>query len=330
MIVSMDRYLQPEIVAQIPVPDWTHLKVESLETILIDWDNIHIDHELNAAKMTPHSAEEINSLRISFSEGVSIKEFPPAVIDRGEEYTPRYQLIYGFGRSEALRELKSTKWAFTVLRGAPQNLADVQAQENEGHMIQRINKESDMRYHLTKCIRDGWVQKNKKDIQAKFKLVYPSRTKEVMNRVVAQVLEAEGIEEDFTIYTSTTNIKDWLKNKNQENYVVDGEYDKERGMYGVTMKEGYQYRTVLAAIKKYAEEGKKTYVIFHCSAPTKKATLAKKRANVVKEFNNIQSSFSKLGMNVWPIHIMGALPQNKEKDKNNVFLENQNLLVKTY
>ena len=80
------------------------------------------------------------------------------------------------------------------------------------------------------------------------------------------------------------------------------------------MKEGYQYRAVLKAYQTYQETGKKTGVIFHCGAPTAKATLNKKRDKVLQDFNSLKKTLFSCGTKIWPIEILGALPQDREKD----------------
>ena len=120
-----------------------------------------------------------------------------------------------------------------------------------------------------------------------------------------------GIPQPYILYTSSAKVKDWLHDFSQENYCIDGDFDKSRGMYGVLMKEGYQYRAVLNAIKKYVETGKKTYVIYHCGAPTKSATLTQKRKRVVRQFEEMRKNLESIGLNVWPVVCMGALPQDR-------------------
>ena len=80
------------------------------------------------------------------------------------------------------------------------------------------------------------------------------------------------------------------------------------------MKEGYQYRVVSNAFQTYKETKKKTGVIFHCGSPTKKATLYKKRRQVLEGFNEIRGNMESCGLKIWPIEVIGALPQDRETD----------------
>jgi hypothetical protein len=298
----------------IPIPDWTQANVISKDTIILNFDDIYIDDiEGNKTKVETHTAEEIETLKNSFAEGVDLKEFPPAVRYRGVQYDKPYVLIYGYGRCEALLSNKKKEWFFTLLEGDDDAMEDVQAMENEA-LPKRINKEVDMRKFLAAKVKEGKIGNTEKDIREKFRKIYANRDKTVMNRVIQQVMEELNTPQPYILYTSTPRIQQWLDNHSSESYSIEGEYDDDRGMVGVHIKEGYQYRAVIAAIQRYYKEGQRTYVIGHFSPPTKKATLDSKRKQFIKEFNDIRTALESCGLNVWPIEVMGFLPQDKEKD----------------
>lgn len=298
----------------IPIPDWTQANVISKDTIILNFDDIYIDDiEGNKTKVETHTAEEIETLKNSFAEGVDLKEFPPAVRYRGVQYDKPYELVYGYGRCEALLSNKKKEWFFTLLEGDDDAMEDVQAMENEA-LPKRINKEVDMRKFLAAKVKEGKIGNTEKDIREKFRKIYANRDKTVMNRVIQQVMEELNTPQPYILYTSTPRIQQWLDNHSSESYSIEGEYDDDRGMVGVHIKEGYQYRAVIAAIQRYYKEGQRTYVIGHFSPPTKKATLDSKRKQFIKEFNDIRTALESCGLNVWPIEVMGFLPQDKEKD----------------
>ena len=134
-------------------------------------------------------------------------------------------------------------------------------------------------------------------------------------------MEQTNTPQPFRIFTSTPRIRQWFENHSSEQYSIEGEYDAVRDMYGVHIKEGYQYRVVISAIERYSKTGKFTYVIGHFSAPTKKATLHSKRIKFQLEFDRIKTALESCGLSIWPIVIMGYFPQDKEK-------ENAKVLVK--
>ena len=150
-MATPSEYFANADINKIPVPDWSHLGVTSPSikpTRKLNWDVIFINSVVgNTTKEEAHSPEEIEALRLSFAAQVDEKEFPPAVRYRGKEYKQPWELLYGFGRSEALRLLNTEGWFFTVLEGTEDALEDVQAQENE-RLPKRINEEVDMRKFL--------------------------------------------------------------------------------------------------------------------------------------------------------------------------------------
>jgi len=316
-MATPSEYFANADIDKIPVPDWSNLGVVSPSikpTRRLNWDVIYIDDiDSNITKVESHTAEEIESLRLSFAAKVDETQFPPAVIFRGKGYTKPWKLVYGYGRAEALRLLNLSGWFFTILDGNEDQIEDVQAQENE-LLPKRVNEEIDMRKLLIKKIHDGKIEKTESAIREKFKKVYPYRRKETENRVVQQVLGELGVKLPYILYTSTPKVQDWIDIHSRDEYVINNEHDKKRDVYSIVMKEGYQYRAVLKAYQTYEETGKKTGVIFHCGAPTSKATLNKKRDKVLQDFNSLKKTLFSCGTKIWPIEILGALPQDREKD----------------
>jgi hypothetical protein len=289
---------------------------------MLNFDDIYIDDiEGNKTKVETHTAEEIETLKNSFAEGVDLKEFPPAVRYRGPQYDKQYELVYGYGRTEGILLNKQRKWFFTLLEGDDDAMEDVQAMENE-QLPKRINKEVDMRKFLAAKVKQGKIGNTEKDIREKFRKIYTNRDKTVMNRVVQQVMEELNTPQPYILYTSTPRIQQWLDNHSSEQYSIEGEYDVKRNRVGVHIKEGYQYRVVIAAIERFAKTGQITYVIGHFAAPTKVKTLAYKRKQFIQEFESIKASLEVCGLHTWPIEIMGFLPQDKEN-------ENLKRLIKT-
>ena len=323
MATPAEHYENADI-NNVPVPDWSHLDVtspSSQPTVKLDWDQVYIDDiDGNVTKEEAHSAEEIESLRLSFSAKVDEKEYTPAVTYRGKLYLKPWKLVYGYGRSDALRLLGTKGWFFTVLEGTEDALEDVQAQENE-MLPKRVNEEVDMRKFLIQKVNEGKIEKTPEAIQAKFKKVYPYRRKETMNRVIPQVLKELGVKLPYILYTSAPKAQDWIDNHSKEDYVIGEQYDAERDMYGVLMKEGYDWRVVMNAMQTFAETGKKTYVICHCGAPTKKQNFSIKRKKIVARFDHWKSVYTKMGVTTWPIVLMGALPQDRKNDNMKVLVK---------
>ena len=296
----------------LPIPDWTHLDVQSYDIVWIPFKDIYIDDiNQNLTKVEAHTAEEIQTLTESFKSGVDTKEYTPAVELYKSDGGKTWKLVYGFGRTEALRILGMTGWFFVLLKGSPDAMEDVQAQENE-QLPKRINKEVDMRKFLCRKVSSGMIKNTEKAIKSKFKKVYPIRDKSIMNRIVAQVMADRDTPQPFILYTSQPKIQDWVDvHYIGEDFAKDGELDPIRDQYGVVVKEGYQERTFVAALKRFKETGKKTYIIGHCGAPTAKMTLAQKRKQFVQQYKEIEYAFAACGGKYFPITIQGFLPQEK-------------------
>ena len=310
---------------KLPIPDWNHLDVQSVEIIWIEFKDIHIDDiNRNTSKVEPHTADEIQKLQQSFRGGVDTNEFTPAVEEYLTKNGKRYKFVYGSGRSEALRNLGLTGWFFVVLKGSVDTIEDVQAQENE-QLPKRINKEVDMRKFLSRKVRSGMIENTEAAIKAKFRKVYTNRAKDVKNRIVQQVMEDNDTPQPYILYTSVPKVEDWLENHSAVHlelpYSIKAKFDVNRNMYGVVVKEGYQNRTVVEAVKRYKETGKKTYIIGHCGGPTGVQTIKVKRKQFVMGYKEIEAAFQHVGARIFPIKIIGFLPQDREVENLKVLID---------
>lgn len=312
-ILKLSDYINidPDKVA---LPDYTNLGVTSVKNIRLSFDSIYIDDITgNKQKVETHTAEEIETLRMSFAEGVDTCEFPPGVYFRGNEYEKPYVLNYGFGRTEAIRSLKQKEWIFTLLEGTLEQMEDVQAKENEGYP-KRLNKEVDMRKHLSEKVSKGRIKNTEESIRKEFRRIYTNRKKDVMNRVVQMVISECNTPQPYILYTSTAKVQDWIDNHSSIEYKVGAEYNEETDRYGVCIGEGYQYRVILQAVSRYFETGKETDIIGHVGAPTKKATIDIKRKKFLAQLEQLKKELSYCGMNKFPLRVIGFLPQDKEKE----------------
>jgi hypothetical protein len=292
--------VDPDIIA---LPDYSFLDVETLGTILIPFSDIHIDG------VTQSTEEEVEALAISFSSGgIITEELPPAVVRQPEGSEKPYKLVYGYARCESLQELLQQSWFFTLLEGSEDALIDVRTFEGE-RSPKRVNTENDMKNYLVDQILRGKIDNNEDAIRWRFKKVYPNRGKEVCARVIEMVTLAAQTPQDFILYPTIARIEQWVENHSDSNYKVDGGFDVSRNMYGVVCKEGQQSSTVLQAVKRFRDSGKRTYVIGHFGPIKKRGTIESLREKYVQEFDNIRESLEHAGLTEWPIQILGYLPQ---------------------
>jgi len=300
---------------QLRYPTTPDLGVTSVKNIKLDFKDIHIDDiDGQYTKVETHTAQEIEQLRLSFAGGVDTMEFPPAVYDRGEGHDKRYVLVYGYGRSEAIRALGTKSWIFTLFSGTLEQMKDVQARENEGY-VKRLNKEVDMRKYLSSKVSRGLIKNSEKSISDEFIRIYgKTRDKSVRNRVVKMVMEETGTPQPYIIYTSVPKIQDWIDNHSSVEHKIGGEFNPEADTYGVCIGEGYQYRVIMQAITRYVETGKYTDLVGHVGAPTAKATLETKRKKFMKQLEQHRRDLQQCGLKIFPLNMIGFLPQERGKE----------------
>lgn len=307
----------------VAMPDWSLLNVVSVKTVEISFDDIFIDDVTQQeTKVESHTAEEIETLRLSLATGVDTNEFPPAVVFRGYGYARPYKLVYGYGRSEAAVLGGAKSWLFTVLEGSAHDLEDVQAAENEGYP-KRLNKLEDMVSYLSKKIRQGRISNNEKAIKGEFRRIYSGRKTEICNRVTQMVMASNDTPQPFILYTSKAKVESWIVNHSSETIAVGGELDESRDMIGVQVKEGYQWRAVGNAKRRYRKTGKFTYIVGHVMSPSGDKTVDEKRSNFLAELEELRQDAVACGETVFPIRVLGFLPQVKGQENLKVLVDPQ-------
>lgn len=297
----------------IPKPDYSHLSgVKVSNTILIKLSDIYVDDLLgNATRVNGTQTKHIESLRLSFSKGVNINELPPAVILRNGGTLQSYDLICGYHRYSALLELNAQYYFFTVLELENESVKkDVQLSENE--VFEKLeNSELDIKSTISWKIKNGYLNNEEVDIRQELIRVCPFRKKQSLDRIVQTVISDCNTPQRYQFY-GPSKTKLWLQNHSSLEYTI-GSFDQSRDMFGFLVKEGYQYRFVMNAVRNYATTGKRSYCIAHVGSPSGAASIKEKRLQFVEHLdeilNNLCITFGKSSseINVW--EIMGFLPQ---------------------
>jgi len=290
-------------------PDFSNLYgVKVTGTILLAVNQIYIDDSGNNSRYEGSDPAHVESLIHSFAPGIDLTELPPAVIKRKGKTNKPYELVYGFNRLSALMELGLKKYFFTVLEVENESVKwDVQISENE-IKPKKENAEIDIKQICVKKINNGFLKNSEDAIRKELKRICPYRKKQSIDRIVQTIITDCNTPKKFQFY-SPVKAQQWLDNHSSEEYVIGG-YDDERDMYGYLVKEGYQYRFVMNAIRNYAKYGKKSYCIVHVGSPSGKNTIEVKRQQFIDELNEITKHFlmvSNNGIIAW--EIMGFLPQ---------------------
>lgn len=314
MILPINQVMDKVDLNNIPKPTFNTLpSVKVKDTIALDFSNILIDDDDdNLVREHGVTPAHIEDLRMSFGQGVDLTQVPPCVVKRkANGIEKEYELVYGFGRSFALMELGQKRWFFTVIEADEDSIDDVRAVENEP-LPKLNNKEQDLKAYLVKKVRKGTLKNDELEIRKKLNQVSLHRKQQSKDRIVQWVLEDCGTPQKYSFYNKS-KAQVWLENHSKNEYVIGG-LDIEKDQYGFLVKEGYQYRFVVNAIRNYAETGRHSYCIAHMGAPTANSTIPDKRIKFREELESILSNFKKCGMKLDFIHIAGALPQEKGID----------------
>ena len=299
--------INPHLVSK---PMYSHLKgVRIFDNELINLSEVYYNESGNNVRYNGQDPAHVEDLKLSFAEGIDITQNPPAVVKRkGSIDKKKYDLIYGFGRFAALQDLGIKTYPFTVIECENESsLFDVQLFENE-KFPKAENKELDIKNVIVTKVSKGWLKNDEEAIRKEIKRICPYRKKESINRIVQTVVSDCKTPQKFQFY-SPSKAQQWLDNNSSEEYVI-GEFDTKRNMYGYLVKEGYQYRFVMNAIRNYAKYGKKSYCIVHVGSPSGKSTIEVKRKQFIEELEEITQNFlavSNSGTIAW--EVMGFLPQ---------------------
>jgi hypothetical protein len=303
------------VASQVPVPDWSHLGAISCRNLVIDMSDIEIDEtDGNPVRFVPHTGEQIEELRLSFSVGVEDSEYPPAVV-RTELRDKPYRLHYGNGRTESLSLLGQKKWVFTQIEASDENLRRIGLAENAKRLPKVDIKLQEMINGLNNAIIEDETKRDEKWITKEAKLLW-NPSKQILGRIVKGVMERQGIEQPYWFWSSAVKVKNWIDNHAEDKSIaIDGNFDEGRDMYGSMCKNGYLPAKTIQAFQRMAKTGKKTYVIGHVDTPSEKSSIHDKRRAFMEAYTNIKSTFED-GIGVpFPIEVLGFLPQICAKEK---------------
>ena len=216
-------------------------------------------------------------------------------------------------QNSRINRIGSKELFFTVINADRKGLYSVRMEENEP--LPKLNQqESDLKAALGKMIKEGLIEDNETAIKKQLNLVARSRPQQSKTKILKMVLHDEGIPQRFMFYSPSQAIE-WSYIYSKEDYKFGGEWDSKRKMNGFLCKEGYLYRTFWRAMKKYVQNGEKSYVISHMGNPTKKATFDKKRENFQLDLDFMKGILKQIGVEVDFLTHIGSLPQDKDKDE---------------
>ena len=322
MFIKTDEVTSVDL-AKVAQPSFNHLDVQVLDTKLIDIDEIFIGSaHKRLANITRHVASDsvahIESLKQSFAQGIDLNQYPPCVIETTQKTKEKfktdkpYELVYGFHRLGSLIELGLKTYFFTEISADDVGIYSVRMEENEP-LPKLDNKEVDLKTALGAMIKEGLIKATEEAVRKQLNLVARSRKKQSKDKIVQMVLHDNGIPQRYQFYSPSQAIE-WNADYSKGDYQFGGEWDSKRKRNGFLCKEGYLYRTVWRAMKKFVQDGEKSYVISHMGAPTKSATLEQKRVNFQAELDSMKEIMAGVWVTEDFLEHIGSLPQDRDND----------------
>ena len=296
------------------------------EAILVDLDDI-VDKSdeiwSNEGRETQHTPLEWKRLSDDFANGVKPWLDLPILFRHGDKDVARpYKLIAGYGTLNALKTNGITKyWFYEVTEATPTQLAEIAAFENTSETVTTAYKTGvdGVVYHLK-----NMIAKNHKDlintedsISKYLDKKWPGLIPEIKGTIISKAKNAQTKSRRIKTY-NIAEVDNWLDDVADKTakFVHGGKFDDKRNMFGfvgINVQDPY-----LAAARKFAETGRKSYVVLHCKSPGKTQTIQDMRKTQLKKLAEFKTMFSRLGMKTNFLTVLGFLPQDTETEKMNL------------
>lgn len=281
----------------------------------------------NPTRSKGKSAQHIEKLKLSINSGIDYSEMPPVVMEKSRlehgEIT-EYDLICGWHRMEALKQLGAEEWIFDVYEiphgseyGYEDAVRTLQLMEND-HSPTFSSTEDDVVNTIVRLIanKSKLVEPIEDSIRDYVNLVcknmhHGTKGKIVSDSVRKLITNGCQVYRDVVTYTAD-DVREWMK-KNTD-YVCGGEFDFKRKAYGWSVLEGYEYEFLVNAIKRYSDTGMNSYFTLHTKSPTEKFSVDDRRKKMKQQFSSLESDLLKVfeyykKNKNFPWHIEGCLPQ---------------------
>ena len=263
--------------------------------------------------------------RILFANGVKPWLDLPILFRHGDKDVARpYKLVAGYGSLNALKTNGITKyWFYEVTEATPTQLAEIAAFENTSETVTTAYKTGvdGIVYHLK-----NMIAKNHKDlintedsISKYLDKKWPGLIPEIKGTIISKAKNAQTKSRRIKTY-NIAEVDNWLDDVADQTakFVHGGKFDDKRNMFGFVGINVYD--PFLAAAKKFAETGRKSYVVLHCKSPGKTQTIQDMRKTQLKKLAEFKTMLSRLGMKTNFLTVLGFLPQDTETEKMNLLV----------
>lgn len=266
----------------------------------------------NSGRKSKHTNDQLKKLSDSFAEGVQLwQELPIVSVVTDPEISKRtpYNLEAGFGRSNAIGTNGETGYWHWIVQGTSTQLRDMAAFENTYELIQTNFQtgEEGIVNHLKQLLITNALGNDEEEIEKKMNQVWPGLKREPKGRILSAVKNSTTKPRRYQTYNAE-DVKMWLSDTSAVQFITGSNWDDSRGKLGscaINMLDPW-----INACMNYAKTGKESYVVLSVKAPGKGSTLAKKRQAHLDKLETFRSSFRKLGMNKFPLEVLGFMPQD--------------------
>ena len=316
----------------IKLPDYSDIpNVEIMGVKMIEGDLIYsddsFDNKTRQYGTDPNNIENIN--RSYQFHGFKSDEVPGAVTYRGDDAVLPYERINGFHRDQVYSRMGITNTPQVILEF---NGTESEIQLAKDRVASRDNsqvnttprlmlQENDLYKSVYLSVKQKLISNTQSDIENEIKLRDPVRKTGSINKIANRIMNTAKTPYSFTLFgRGAHKASDWKKNHlpTTKTYKFKGEVDPNRMERGVLVgdNETYIERAIRHAVRKYNEDGKKTYIIGHVGAPTTKSTVSGKRTAFNDKFEELCDIWKKYVTKVTnsdldelPVYILGFLPQ---------------------
>jgi len=308
------------------IPNVKVIGIEMIESNLIYSD----DSSDNKTRFYGTDPKNIENIKRSFQfHGFKSDEVPGAVTYRGDDAVISYERINGFNRYQMymLLGISNTPQVILEFDGTESEiqLAKDRVASRDNSQINTTPRmtltEDDLYKSVCLSVKQKLIPNTQEDIEDEIKLRDPVRKTGSVNKIACRIMSTSGTPYSFTLFGRGANkASDWRKIHlpTTETIKFDGEIDPGRMERGILVgdNETYIERAIRHAVRKYNEDGKKTYIIGHVGSPTSKSTVSGKRASFNNKFEELCDIWKQYVTKVTnstlddlPIYILGFLPQ---------------------
>jgi hypothetical protein len=297
---------------------------------MVDFSQIYVPpiKSQNPVRKNGKNVSHIQSLQISFAQGIDYSARPPILIEKAHNENgviTSYELITGNHSMEAMRILNYNTWVFDIYEiphgneyGFEDAVRTLQLRENN-KLPGLASSEDDVVNIVERLIMHKSIlvlpdeESIKNYIDNVCSYMHPqTRSKAV--RDVIRKLQRNGltISQDVITYTAK-DVDDFLSK--QTNLVAFGNFDHNRQQYGWSVLEGYEYEFIMSAAKKFSTSGKESYFTIHTKSPTEKASVHERRLKMLNTFRELETDLLEVfnfykNNNRFPWQVVGCLPQD--------------------